>query len=58
MSSIVLSGNTSGAITLSSPNVSGTNTLTLPAVTATVVATGTAPLAGSTIYLDNYFGGF
>ena len=58
MSSIVLSGNTSGAITLSSPNESGTNTLTLPAVTATVVATGTAPLAGSTIYLDNYFGGF
>ena len=58
MSSIVLAGNTSGSITLSSPAISGTNTLPLPATTGTVVATGTAPLAGSTIFLDNNFGGF
>lgn len=58
MSSIVVSGDTSGAVTLSAPAVAGTNTLTLPATTGTVVATGTAPLAGSTIFLDNNFGGF
>jgi hypothetical protein len=39
MSSIVLSGNTSGAITLSSPAVSGTNTATFPAATGTVALT-------------------
>jgi hypothetical protein len=33
MSSIVISGDTSGAITLSAPAVAGTNTITLPAVT-------------------------
>ena len=37
MSSIVVSGDTSGAITISAPAVSGTNTLTLPAVTDTLV---------------------
>ena len=58
MSSIVIAGNTSGSITLSAPAVSGSNTLTLPAVTGTVAATGTANLAGSTIYLANKFGGF
>jgi len=40
MSSVVISGNTSGAITLSAPDVSGTNTITLPAVTGTVVISG------------------
>ena len=43
MSSVVISGDTSGAITLSAPAVAGTNTLTLPAVTGTVVVTGTVP---------------
>lgn len=38
MASIVVSGNTSGAITISAPDVSGTNTLTLPASTGTVIA--------------------
>jgi hypothetical protein len=33
MSSVVISGDTSGAITLAAPAVSGTNTVTLPAVT-------------------------
>jgi hypothetical protein len=36
MSSIVVSGDTSGAITIAAPAVAGTNTLTLPAVTATL----------------------
>jgi hypothetical protein len=35
MSSIVVSGDTSGAITIAAPAVSGTNTLTLPAATGT-----------------------
>jgi len=40
MSSIVVSGDTSGAITIAAPAVSGTNTLTLPAVTGSVVVSG------------------
>ena len=36
MSSIVISGDTSGAITLSAPAVAGTNTITLQAATGTV----------------------
>jgi hypothetical protein len=43
MSSVVISGDTSGAITLSAPAVAGTNTITLPAVTGTAVVTGTTP---------------
>lgn len=42
MSSVVLSGDTSGAITLSAPSVAGTNTLTLPALTGTVLTNKTA----------------
>ena len=41
MSSVVVSGDTSGAITISAPAVSGTNTLTLPAVTDTLVGKAT-----------------
>jgi hypothetical protein len=48
MSSVVISGDTSGAITLAAPAVSGTNTLTLPATTATI-ATLTTPSFASTI---------
>jgi hypothetical protein len=40
MASLVLNGNTSGSITISSPAVSGSNTLTLPANTGTVITTG------------------
>ncbi len=36
MSSIVLTGDTSGAITVSAPAVAGTNTITLPASTGTL----------------------
>jgi hypothetical protein len=41
MSSVVISGDTSGAITLSAPAVAGTNTITLPANTGTVITTAT-----------------
>jgi hypothetical protein len=45
MASLVLSGNTSGSITISSPSVSGTNTLTLPASTGTVLITNGSGIA-------------
>jgi hypothetical protein len=48
MSSVVISGDTSGAITLSAPAVAGTNTLSLPAQTATI-ATLTTPSFATTI---------
>ena len=41
MSSVVVSGDTSGAITIAAPAISGTNTLTLPAVTDTLVGKAT-----------------
>ena len=43
MSSVIISGDTSGAITLSAPAVSGTNTATLPSATGTVMVSGNMP---------------
>jgi len=43
MSSVIISGDTSGAITLSAPAVAGTNTATLPAATGTVMVSGNMP---------------
>jgi hypothetical protein len=37
MSAVVISGDTSGSITLDAPAVAGSNTLTLPAATGTVI---------------------
>lgn len=48
MSSVVISGDTSGAITLSAPAVSGTNTATLPAATGTVALTSDVIGVGQT----------
>lgn len=45
MSSVVISGDTSGAITLAAPAVAGTNTLTFPALTGTAVVTSSAASA-------------
>ena len=42
MSSIVVSGDTSGTVTLTAPAVSGTTTLTLPATSGTVMVNGPA----------------
>ena len=39
MADIVLTGDTSGAITIAAPAVAGTNTLTLPASTSTIATT-------------------
>ena len=52
MADLVLSGNTSGAITISAPSVAGTNTLTLPASTGTVLTTG-SPQSGGVIQVVN-----
>ena len=41
MSSVVISGDTSGAITVAAPSVAGSNTLTLPAATDTLVGKAT-----------------
>lgn len=53
MSSVVISGDTSGAITVSAPAVAGTNTLTLLAATATnsvnVLSTAVASTLGTSI---------
>jgi len=38
MSSIVISGDTSGTITIAAPAVSGTTTITLPAATGNLLA--------------------
>jgi hypothetical protein len=48
MASIVISGDTSGSVTLAAPATAGTTTLTLPAQTATV-ATLTTPSFATTI---------
>ena len=57
MSSVVISGDTSGAITLAAPAVSGTNTATLPAATGTVMVSGNMPtfsaILGSNQTLSN-----
>ena len=41
MANIVLKGNTSGSITITSPDVSGVNVLTLPVETGTILTTNT-----------------
>jgi hypothetical protein len=45
MSSVIISGDTSGAITLAAPAVSGTNTATFPAATGTVALLQTPSFA-------------
>jgi hypothetical protein len=52
MSSVVISGDTSGAITLAAPAVAGTNTITLPASTGIVITTG-SPQSGGVIQVVN-----
>jgi len=53
MSSVVISGDTSGAVTLAAPAVAGTNTLTLQAATATsavnTLGTAVASTSGTSI---------
>lgn len=58
MSSVIITGDTSGAITLAAPSVAGTNTVTLPASTGTALvqptgASITVPTATGTMVLSN-----
>ena len=46
MSKLVLSGDTSGSVTLDAPAVSGTTTLTLPTTSGTVIASNTSGNVG------------
>jgi hypothetical protein len=48
MSSVVISGDTSGAITLAAPAVAGTNTINLPAAAGTVMVSGNMPAFSAT----------
>lgn len=43
MSSIVISGDTSGSVTVSAPAIAGSTTITMPAVTGTMVVLPTTP---------------
>ena len=47
MSSVVISGNTSGTITLDAPNVAGTTVLTLPTANGTVITTASTDTVNS-----------
>ena len=53
MSSIVIAGNTSGAITIAAPAEAGLNTLTLPASTGTMALTSDIPASGKTLQVVN-----
>jgi len=48
MSSIVISGDTSGSITLSSPAVAGSNTVTMPAASGVCMVSGNMPAFSAT----------
>lgn len=52
MSSITITGDTSGVITLAATAIAGTNTATLPAATGTVLV-GAAPTASTTNTITN-----
>jgi hypothetical protein len=52
MSAVVISGDTSGAITINAPAVAGINTANLPAATGTILVGGT-PSASTTNTVTN-----
>jgi len=58
MSSVVISGDTSGAVTISAPAVAGTTTLTLPATSGTILQSGTTvtEAQGGTGTSTGYYG--
>jgi hypothetical protein len=56
MSSVVISGDTSGAITLAAPAVAGTNTITLPANTGTMLTTASSAVVTQAMLGTNVAG--
>ena len=55
MASLVLTGDTSGQVTIAAPAVAGTNTLTLPALTGTILTNKSAsvPVQVQSVYLTS-----
>lgn len=53
MSSVVISGDSSGTVTLTVPSAAGTNTATLPAATGTVMVSGNQPAFRAYAALNN-----
>ncbi|CAB4167507.1 hypothetical protein UFOVP1666_68 [uncultured Caudovirales phage] len=55
MSSVVISGDTSGSVTLQVPSISGGTVLTLPAVTGSVITTnaGVVPSTAGNLLTSN-----
>jgi hypothetical protein len=58
MASVVINGDTSGAVTISAPAVAGTTTLTLPTTSGTILQSGTAvtEAQGGTGTTTGYYG--
>ena len=56
MSSVIISGDTSGSITLAAPAVAGTNTITLPANTGTVITTASSAVVTQAMLGTNVVG--
>lgn len=56
MSSVVISGDTSGAITLAAPAVSGTNTITLPSSTGNALLDSTTGVCRAWVYFNGSTG--
>jgi hypothetical protein len=54
MSSLILAGDTSGAITLTVPATAGTNTITLPASTGTAITTASTSGIPNTVNWTTY----
>jgi hypothetical protein len=57
MANIVISGDTSGSVTLSAPAVSGTTVLTLPTTSGTIAVTGDSPSFTNLAYTGTLTGG-
>jgi len=56
MSSVVISGDTSGTVTLTVPAVAGTNTITVPANTGTMVTTASSAVVTQAMLSTNVSG--
>jgi hypothetical protein len=56
MSSVVISGDTSGTVTLTVPAVAGTNTITVPANTGTMVTTASSAVVSQAMMAGNVVG--
>ena len=56
MASVVINGDTSGAVTISAPAVAGTPTLTLPTTTGTILTTASTAVVTQAMLSTNVVG--